>query len=236
MISIIIPVYNHTKALFQSLFSVSKQTYKDFEVILVDDGSTDKFEFKTANFQFPIRIIRQEHLGAPAARNRGFRESKGDYVIFWDADVIADSSMLEKMVKALAHNPEASFVYSNFYFGHKKMPAKAFDIGTLKKNNYITTTSLIRRESAGQFDESLKRFQDWDLWLTLVEQGKHGIWIPEYLFRVLPHLGGMSFWLPSFAYKAPFKYLPFFRYRVAQYEAARQIVMKKHNLQTTKVK
>lgn len=236
MISIIIPVYNHTKALFQSLLSVSKQTYKDFEVILVDDGSTDKFEFKNANFQFPIRIIRQEHLGAPAARNRGFRESKGDYVIFWDADVIAKPEMLEKMIKSLVDHPEISFVYSNFYFGGKKMPAREFDFESLKKNNYITTTSLIRRGAVVPFDESLKRFQDWDLWLTLAGQRKQGFWIPEYLFKVLPNRKGISSWLPSFAYNGVFKYLPFFRRRVAEYESAKQIVMKKHNLQTTKVK
>lgn len=236
MISIIIPVYNHTKALFQSLFSVSKQTYRDFEVVLIDDGSTDKFEFQTSNFQFPIRIIKQEHLGAPAARNRGFRESKGDCVIFWDADVIAEPEMLEKMIKSLVDHPGVSFVYSNFYFGCKKMPAREFDVESLKKNNYITTTSLIRRESVVPFDESLKRFQDWDLWLTLAEQGKQGIWIPEYLFRVLPNRRGISSWLPSFAYNRMFKHLPFFRRRVAEYESAKQIVMKKHNLQTTKAK
>jgi glycosyltransferase involved in cell wall biosynthesis len=230
MISIIIPVYNHTKALFQSLLSISKQTYRDFEVIIVDDGSTEKLEFRTSNFQFPIKIIRQEHLGAPAARNHGFRESKGDYVIFWDADVIAKPEMLEKMLKSLTDNPETSFVYSNFYFGYKKMPAKAFDIQTLKKNNYITTTSLIRRNSVVPFDESLKRFQDWDLWLKIAENGGQGIWIPEYLFRVLPHQRGISSWLPSFAYKGIFKHLPFLRHRVEEYEAAKQIVMKKHNL------
>lgn len=227
LVSIIIPVYNHQDALERALASIQKQTYKDVEVIVVDDGSDP--EILIFNFQFPIKLLRQENMGAPVARNKGMELAKGDYVIFWDADVVAEPEMLGKMVHALEQNPEASFVYSNHYFGKKKMTGRVFDGDSLQKVNYIHSTSLIRRKDAVRWDESLKRFQDWDLWLTMADQGKSGVWIDEYLFRV--DTGGtMSSWLPSFAYRKPWSLLPGIRERVRKYELSRDIVRKKHEL------
>lgn len=231
-ISIIIPVYNHEEALKKALDSVAGQTYKNIEVIIVDDGSDIAIRNNLSSIIY--RVFRQENLGAPAARNCGLREAKGEYVIFWDADVIAEPQMLQKMLVTLEAHTEASYAYSNFYFGYKKMTGMAFDATALQKNNYINTTSLIRRSAAVPWDESLKRFQDWDYWLTLLEQGKTGVWIPNYLYRAMPHRGGISVWLPSFAYRAPWRNLPFIRDRVRQYEEARQIVRLKHGLQEDK--
>lgn len=177
-------------------------------------------------------MLRQSHAGAPAARNKGLQEAKGDYVIFWDADVIGNPDMLQKLLAALQVHPEASYAYSNFYFGGKKMQSQSFNAEALKKNNYINTMSLVRRSAAIPWDESLKRFQDWDYWLTLAEQGKIGVWVPEFLYRAIPHTGGISSWLPSFAYRAPWRYLPFFKERVATYEEAMQIVRLKHRRST----
>ena len=98
-------------------------------------------------------------------------------MIFWDADVIAEPDMLQKMYQTLQDHPGASFSYSNFYFGKKSMPAQTFNLQALQARNFIHSTSLIRREAVVSWDESLKRFQDWDLWLTMAEQGKTGIWI-----------------------------------------------------------
>lgn len=228
LISIIIPVYHHEKALPKALASIAAQTYKNIEVIIVDDGS--KPGLQLSDFRLQLRLMRQEHRGAPAARNRGFRESKGEYVIFWDADIIAEPEMLEKMLAALDAEPEANYAYSNFNFGRKKMPARAFDAQALKKNNYINTVSLIRRSAAIPWDESLKRFQDWDYWLMMLEQGKTGVWVPEFLYRAIPHRGGISAWLPSFAYRAPWKYLPGISKKVVAYNVARQRIVEKHHL------
>lgn len=238
LISIVIPVYNHFDKLGKTLESIFNQTYKDLEVIVVDDGSDKEFQIS----DFPacrqagriknsdlVKLIRQENKGAPVARNRGMDEAKGDYVIFWDADLIARSDMLEKMKRALDENPEASYSYCNYKFGFKKMPAREFDPDALKKVNYIITTSLIRKKDAIRWDESLKKFQDWDLWLTMFEQGKKGVWLNEYLFDVQTG-GTMSTWLPSFAYKVPFKWLPFVRGKVKKYEEAYKIIKNKHRL------
>lgn len=233
LISIIIPVYNHEQALEKALGSIFEQTYKDIEVIVVDDGSEEVISPKSKVIS-QMRVIRQDHKGAAAARNRGLEEVKGEYVIFWDADVIAEPEMLEKMIRALRTNPEASFVYSNFYFGWKKMKGGSYEATKLQRNNYIHSTSLIRRKEAIQWDESLKRFQDWNYWLSMAEQGKKGIWIDEYLFRVLPG-GTMSSWLPKLAYKKPWRWMPGIRGKVRRYEEAREVVMEKHGLDRTRM-
>ena len=107
LISVIIPVYNHAHTLRRCLESVCDQIYRPLEVVVVNDGSTDNFEEVINKLQVLIRklpnfqVINQRNLGSPAARNRGFQASQGDYVIFWDADTIAKPNMLEKM---LIHN------------------------------------------------------------------------------------------------------------------------------------
>jgi len=246
MISVIIPVYNDWERLKKALDSVAKQTYEDVEVIVVDDGSDEKSQiadFKLQNGE-QAKIVRQENKGAPAARNRGFTEAKGEYVIFWDADVVAEPIMLEKLKHALDKHPEASFAYCNFrlqisdcrinilkfaFCNLKSVRSQAFNFEDLKRGNYIHTTSLIRRSDVIRWDESVKRFQDWDLWLTIAELGKIGVWVDDYLFLVLAG-GKISSWLPSFAYKAPIRWLPFVRRVVKKYENAKQVIVGKHAL------
>lgn len=230
MISIIIPVFNQPQAFTRAIDSIAKQTDRDIEVIVVDDGSKPALAYYATGLSY--KVIRQENQGAPAARNKGCQEARGDYVIFWDADVVAEPRMLEQLQNALQMHPEASYAYCHHYFGAKKMPARAFDAPALRQTNYIHTTSLIRRADlpAQGWDESLKRFQDWDMWLTMLDNNKIGQLVPEYLFRVVPHQGGMSQWLPSFSYQPPFKYLPGLRLRVKRYEDAAKIVRRKHGL------
>ena len=90
LISIIIPVYNHLPELKKALQSIKQQTYQDFEVIVVDDGSDELVEEKINknNFNFDIVFLREENRGANFARNKGFEASKGEFVIFWDADLL----------------------------------------------------------------------------------------------------------------------------------------------------
>jgi glycosyltransferase involved in cell wall biosynthesis len=243
LISIVIPVYNHDEALKLSLASIAAQTYKNIEIIIVDDGSivpisdatyqiTQILEGRNEQLQNKTFFIieHQENKGAPAARNKGFGLATGQFIIFWDADVVAEKDMLKKMHNVLTIHPEVDYVYSNFYFGDKEMPGMKFNTDKLRENNYIHSTSLIRREAIIVWDESLKRFQDWDLWLSMLEKGSEGIWIPEYLFKVLSRSDGMSSWLPSFAYKKPFNLIPGVRGKVEAYERVKEVVMKKHKI------
>jgi len=234
LVSIIIPVYNRAEIFEKSLVSATLQSYGNIEIIVVDDGSEGNVERGMRNVEknSDVKIIyyRQENAGAPSARNRGFRESKGEYVIFWDADIEAESDMIEKMVEVLDKNQDINFVYSSFILGKKKMLAQVFSPIQLQKNNYIHTSSLIRREDFPMFDEKLKRFQDWDLWLAMVENGKKGKWIDEYLFTIIS-TGVISDWLPKLAYKKPWRFLPWWSAKVEKYENAKKIIIEKHHLE-----
>jgi len=250
LISVIIPVYNQAKELELALASLNNQTYKNIEIIIVDDGSetppnppligegNNAFLPLQGGGEVGVSYIRQENAGAPSARNRGLAKAKGDYVIFWDADVVAVPEMLEKLLTVLKHDNYASFAYCDYRFitinfgwlkVYKQIVAGSFNEEKLKVNNYIHSTSLIRRADAIKWDESLKRFQDWDLWLTLIHQGKSGVYVPGYLFKIIAK-GTMSSWLPRFAYQKPWKYLPGFKKRVKNYDEAKSIIAQKHGL------
>ncbi len=208
----------------------SAQNDKQIAVIVIDDGSDEKQKEYLRKKIIPrfsqVKFIFAEHRGAAAARNRGFQESTGQYLIFWDADIVAQPEMLEKMKKALDEYPEASYAYSSFKFGWKTFECGLFDGERLKKVNYITTTSLIRREHFPGFDESLKKFQDWDLWLTMLGKGHEGVWVPEVLFQIKQTSGTMSRWLPSFLYHFPWLPLP----ALKKYFYWQKIVQNKHRL------
>lgn len=231
MISIIIPVYNQANKISKCLDSILNQSYKDFEVIVVNDGSRDnmvevleKYKNTFHVMRYALRVINQENQGSNPARNRGAQEAKGEYIIFCDADVVMQPEMLETMLNTLEANPEASFVYSAFFWGRKFFPLWAYDEQRLREMPYIHTTSLIKREHFPGFDDKIKRLQDWDLWLTMLERGHKGVWISKALFKV--ETGGtISSWLPKFAYKL----LPFLP-QVKKYDKAMRIIKDKHKI------
>lgn len=230
MISIIIPVYNQADHLGNCLASLKEQTYNNYEIIVVDDGSEDDIASVISEskpiFNIKLSYFEQENQGASAARNRGARIAKGEYLIFCDADIIMSPQMLGSMLKTLKNNPNSSFCYSSFIWGRKKFTLWPYDARKLKQMPYINTASLIRKEHFPGFDEKLKRFQDWDLWLTMSERGYKGVWLDQILYKV--NLGGaqtMSQWLPGLAYKL----LPFLP-AVKKYNQAKEIIIKKHSL------
>jgi glycosyltransferase involved in cell wall biosynthesis len=228
LISVIVPVYNHKKEFLISLDSLLKQIYRPFEIIVIDDCSDEHITIDEFNDVFLLR--NEKRMGPCFSRNRGLAASKGEYVIFFDSDIVASNTMLTEMKDALDKNQDASFVYCNMLFGNKKMPGRQFDFSFLKKRNYISIASLIRRKDAIKFDENLKRFQDWDVWLTMAEQGKSGLWINKYLYKVISKKDGISSWVPRWVYCFPFKFLPYFSEKIAKYEEAKQILFKKHGI------
>jgi len=225
LVSIIIPVFNDQEYLDITIASLNKQTYRDIQIIVVDDGSKEKIVLPIS--VHPIQLHRKENSGAPSARNAGMKFAKGEYVLFLDADVIAENTMIEYMVSALSAHPEASFAYSNQRFGKVMMKGKDFSYPALQKRNYISTMSLIRKSDCIFWDESLKRFQDWDYWLRLASSGKIGVWIDIELFSIIEKEHGISTWLPRWAYWWPFRLLPAFKENVVAYMVARKIVLDK---------
>lgn len=232
LVSVIIPIYNAGSTIAATLTSLKKQTWKNLEIIVVDDGSTDELTRALQPYVLDITLIQQKNSGAPTARNNGFDHSAGDYVLFLDADTVLEPEAVTKMVQALTTHPAASFVYSDFYFGWKKFHLFEYSTDKLRQQNYIHTTSLIRRQSFPRFDPTLKRFQDWDLWLTMDKEGNNGLWIPEVMFRVTQRASdvGMSTWLPSFMYKLPGIGQGRGNAAIASYRQAEAVIRAKHAL------
>lgn len=174
--SIIIPCYNQAHFLGEAIESVFAQSYQHHEVILVDDGSTDDTAKVAARFE-RVRRLSQRHSGVAAARNAGFKESTGRFVVFLDADDRLLSNAIEDQVACLEANPSCAFAY-----GHVKLiaedgsplptPPQAGVDGDhyleLLRQNYIWTTGAViyRRtafESIGGFEASINGSADFDL-------------------------------------------------------------------------
>lgn len=179
-VSIVIPAFNSGKTIATTLNGLQAQTLKPTEIVVVDDGSKD--DTSEVAKKFDVQVIHQENKGAPAARNAGFAKTTGDFVLYCDADVQLQPTMLESMTRALLLHPEAGYAYCDFKFGWHTFDLFDFDPERLMKANYISTMSLLRREACIGFDESLKRYQDYDLWKRLLAKGVHGIWVKGRLF------------------------------------------------------
>lgn len=234
LVSVIIPTYNHEAELMECLKSIAIQSYRPFEVIVVDDGSTDRTRerLRETRTWFDMEIVELgSNQGAAVARNRGKERSRGSLLLFVDADADLRPHAIERMATELATHPDADFVYSSFRFGWKLFRSRPFSADDLRKSPYIHTTSLLRREKFPGFDESLKKFQDWDLWLTIAERGGKGIWVPEELFSLKVRRQGMSRWLPSFFHRLPWQIIGWMPRELRNYRKWERIVKEKHQIE-----
>lgn len=229
-ISVIIPAWNSEHTIGPCLASLFAQTMQNFEVIVVNDGSTDGTLDALAPHRSRIRLIDQENQGSNPARNRGLREATGELLLFLDADITMDPQCLEKLVLALDAHPEATYAYSSFRYGTKTFRLWPFDAERLRRMPYIHTAALVRAKDFPGFDESVRRLQDWDVWLTMLEHGKTGVWVPEVLFRVEPRQDGISQWSPRWLFWIPWRWFGWKPQRVAAYERAVESIRKKHGL------
>jgi hypothetical protein len=228
-VSVIIPAYNSEKTIYTCLESLQNQTCAPKEIIVVNDGSTDRTADLLKSWSGSrITVIQQKNSGAPAARNNGAKNATGSWLLFLDSDIVMRPQMLQTLYRLTQTRPDVDFIYSRFYFGWKKFSSFPFNPELLRKMNYIHTSSLIRKSAFPGFDESLKRHQDWDLWLTMVSKGSKGLFCDRYLYRIQPQKLRISTWIPSFMYKLPFAEKVF--RSVKAYENSANIVRVKHNL------
>jgi glycosyltransferase involved in cell wall biosynthesis len=186
LVSIIIPTFNRCEYIIDAIESVFDQTYTDYEIIIVDDGSTDETQEKLKPFQNKIRYIYQENLGPAYARNRGIYESSGDYIAFLDSDDIWLPDKLELQTALLKTKREVGLVYSDAYrmYGStgtiekdtefvRLRPYSGWIFEKLFLDNFIhTSTAIVRREcldKIGIFDEKTNFVpaEDYDLWLRI---------------------------------------------------------------------
>jgi GT2 family glycosyltransferase len=198
VVSVIIPCYNDGRYLHESVESVLAQTLQAFEVIIVDDGSTDEFtRLLLSHFDRPrTRVIRQGNQGASGARNQGIRHSAGRYICCLDADDRLHPEFLEKAVAVLDAEPDVGLATSHFrmFDGRDWLcAADACALPGILVWNQAMCSSLFRREAwekAGGYCEAftMQGVEDWDLWLSILELGYRAVVLPEVLFeyRVRP--------------------------------------------------
>ncbi len=232
-ISVIIPTFEHADSISICIKSVLGQSRVVDEIIIVDDGSTDVTQEILKTFFDKIDIIYQNNNGAPSARNTGFRKSTGDMVLFCDADVEMKPTMIEELEKYLEQNSEIAYAYCRFKWMNRSFACGEFDVSRIRKENYIHTSSaLIRREDFLQWDEELKKFQDWDLWLSMLEKGSFGGFVDRELYTVhqIKNRQNISTWLPSILYKIPWRFFGFMPEQVKKYNTAKSVIISKHNL------
>jgi len=195
LVSVVIPCYRQSRYLAESVASVVAQTYTNWELFIVDDGSPDDTReiaqrLIAAHPDRRIQLITKPNGGVADARNAGVRSSRGEYWLPIDADDAIAPAFLERAVSVLAARPEVGFVYSDIeHFGGEtgvyRLPP--FDAETLTHlENVCSTCALVRRElfdQVGGYDAKLRHYEDWDFWIACAERGWQGHRLPEALFR-----------------------------------------------------
>lgn len=193
-ISVIIPCYNHGEFLNETVESVLGQTFKDYEIIIVDDGSTDTDTLHILDSlkkkYSEVKIIRQSNGGPANARNNGIKVSRGEFFLPLDFDDTIDPRMLGKCHALISKNPNLGFVYTyTHFFGAEDFVWKnpEYNFYDLLRANQTTVSALTRKkawEEIGGFDENKKNgYEDWEFWLNLGEHGWYGKLIKEPLFN-----------------------------------------------------
>lgn len=192
-ITVIIPCYNYADYVAEAIDSVLKQTHPANEVIVINDGSTDKSLQKIQKYTDRIRIIDQPNQGLIKTKNTGIVEASSDWLLFLDADDTMAPDYLEKFYGAARRN-NADIVYSAMRFtGHEKgiFWSRPFSRRSLRKGNYINNSALIRREylqSLGGYKESMAfGYEDWELYVALAERGLRFHYIREPLLNYRRH-------------------------------------------------
>ena len=179
-VSVIIPTYNRGWTIGEAVDSVLAQDYRDFELIVVDDGSTDNTPQVLDAYRGAIKVFRQENKGVSAARNRGISEASGRFIAFLDSDDLWLPQKLSRQVEFFNTTPDAlicqteevwirSGVRVNPKKRHKKPSGMIFE-PSLALCLVSPSAVMIRRsllEIVGNFDEALPACEDYDLWLRI---------------------------------------------------------------------
>lgn len=183
-ISIVIPTYNRARYLKEAINSALAQQYENMEILIVDDGSTDNTQAVISEFTSKkIRYLPKEHSGAPATRNYGVREAKGDFILWLDSDDVLLPDTVTSYVALLKRFPHVDVFYGNVLITDDKLNDKGkipyedwfgrnpeLLAKLLMGNSLPNPGSMVRRDCfqrVGMFDESFKRAHDYEWWSRL---------------------------------------------------------------------
>jgi glycosyltransferase involved in cell wall biosynthesis len=210
LVSIIIPTYNVEWFLAETLASVQQQSFREFEAIVVDDGSTDRtgeiaqrFAEKDGRFI----LLRQKNAGVSAARNAAFKRARGRLIAFLDADDVWSPEKLERQLALFREDPRVNFTFTNLfiwdgrrdlrlcYRKHKPLPEGNPIRQLIFDNLFGISTVMVKRETldaAGPFDSELSMAEDWDMWLRMADRDLWARGIREPLSRYRIWEGNVS--------------------------------------------
>lgn len=213
-VSVIIPAYNAEQFIAETINSALSQTSPAYEIIVIDDGSTDNTAKIVSKFKAPVNLIQQPNKGVSAARNTGIRNATGDFIAFLDADDLWTPNKLEKQLEFFTAQPEVSTVITDeLYFvdNHKiivdsylnkasfssQLPKEPSILKTpvtwLFTQSFVATSSVVCRKNvldkAGFFDESMSICEDRDMWIRLAFEAPIGL-IPEVMIHKRQEHGG----------------------------------------------
>jgi len=214
-VSAVIPTYNRAKMLVEAVESALQQTHPPYEIVVIDDGSTDDTGKVMARYAGKVRYIRQKNSGPSAARNHGFRLATGDFIALLDSDDLWVKDRLERQLAALALRPELDVLFgleAKFTAEQQFDPCDIKDtqvlaslkavncvipnpLSLLLRENFIPTSSALFRRSClakvGPIDESLKQAEDYDFWLRFALHGCQFGFINSTLCRRRMHEGNL---------------------------------------------
>jgi len=189
LVSVVIPTYN-CPFLSEAINSVLTQTYENIEIIIIDDGSTDKTRVIVEKYHTKVQYIYQENQGVSSARNNGIRASHGDYIAFLDADDVWLPAKLKNQIDIFNENDNIGFVYCDNYFVNeslrplsnysRKIPLFEGDILINFLLDYFIITSglVVKREcfsSIGYFSREYIVDEDFEFFLRLVQKYSGGV-------------------------------------------------------------
>jgi glycosyltransferase involved in cell wall biosynthesis len=206
--SVVIAAYNAADTLEEAIGSVLAQTCQDFELIVVDDGSTDETTAVAEEFAADgrVRVYNQENAGPSSARNRGIAVAQGEYVSMLDSDDLWLPDYLVEMERALEKDPHAGFAYTDAWVleevsgrflrattatlrHHPPTPVSGEQfIAALLRHNFVHNSVTVRRsvlEQVGGYDPDLSHGEDYELWLRIANSGFEAAWVagPLAIYR-----------------------------------------------------
>ncbi|MBW4520389.1 MAG: glycosyltransferase [Scytolyngbya sp. HA4215-MV1] len=184
-VSIVVPAYNAERTILETIRSIQAQTFSDFELIVINDGSTDQTLQRLDTVEDTrLKVFSYENGGLPVARNRGIQRSTGEFISFIDADDLWTPDKLELQLKALQEHPDAGVAYSWTAFIDEQSTVFHYNDPIWYEGNvyhdlllkcFIANGSniLVRQEcvkAVGEFDPSLRSTEDWEYYLRLASQ------------------------------------------------------------------
>lgn len=206
-VSVVIPVYNSEGFIIEAIDSMREQSFKDHEIIVIDDGSTDGTANIVKRYYKKVKYIYQQNRGIASARNRGIKEAKGKYIAFLDADDVSERNRLEIQVNALKRNKDAGLVYSSLSFINEKGDeisdihrSEQYDSETFlgkmfARNITVSASAVMAKKSLIDklegFDENIPLSEDYDLWLRMAKISSV-VYIDVPLVRYRRHPNNMS--------------------------------------------